>query len=133
MLETGAGFETFAPQTFRDLAKFCAALAEATPATFSGYMTGLPTVLRQFLDSQGFDRRLAEIRANVASDESYRRRVLRWFNAFRFLKYAQYASRGAYPRVPVPVAARELAGVDAPHTPLDLLRWYRHRDRECNR
>jgi len=130
MLETGTGFETFAPQTFRDLAMFCAALAEATPATFPGYMIGLPTVLRQFLDSQGFDQRLAEIRANVASDENYRRRVLRWFNAFRFLKYAQYASRSAYPKVPVSVAARELAGVDAPHAPSDLLRWYRLWDRD---
>jgi len=130
MLETGAGFETFSPQTFRDLAMFCAALAEATPSTFPKCMAGLPTTLRQFLESQGFDQRLAEIRANVASNESYRRRVLRWFNAFRFLKYAQYASRGAYSKVPVQVAARELVGVDAPHAPSDLLRWYRRQDRD---
>ncbi len=88
-LDAGAGFEPFAPQTFRDLAMFCAALEEATPATLSKSVAGLPMALRRFLDSQGFDQWLAEIRANVASGASLRRRVLRWFNAFQFLKFGQ--------------------------------------------
>lgn len=124
-LETGAEYETFAPQTFRDLAAFCSLVAGSTTETMPGSVPGLPAALRGFLDSQGFDRRLDEIRANVSSDASFRQRVFRWFNAFRFMKFAQYAGRGAYPRVPVSVAARELGGADAPQGAAKLLRWYR--------
>lgn len=129
VLESGVEFETFAPQTFRDLAVFCMALEEATPATLPGFLAGLPPALRRFLDSQGFCQRLDEICGNVASDGSFRRRVLRWFNAFRFLKFAQSASRSDYPKVPVSAAARELAGADAPRATADLLRWYRHQEK----
>ncbi len=129
-LETGVGLKTFAPQTFRDLAQFCAALAEATPATLPTLVAGLPPVLRQFLDAQQFSERLVEIRANVASEASFRRRVGRWFNAFRFLKFAQYAGRNAYPKVPVATAAGEFVGSEAPRTASDLLRWYRCQDRD---
>jgi len=128
-LERSSGFETFAPQTFRDLARFCAAVARAAPSGASEFTAGLPHVLRDFLECQGFAPRLDEICANVASDNSYRRRIFRWFNAFRFLKFAQYASRNTYPRVPVSVAAHELAGADAPRASPDLLRRYRHEDR----
>jgi len=129
-LETGVGLETFAPQTFRDLARFCAVLAEATPTTLPTLVAGLPAALRQFLDDQQFSRRLDEIRANVASEASFRRRVGRWFNAFRFLKFAQYAGRNAYPKVPVATAAHEFAGPEALRTAADLLRWYRRQDRD---
>jgi hypothetical protein len=129
-LESGAELKTFAPQTFRDLALFCAALAESTPATLPGLVSGLPTALRQFLDSQSFAQRLSEIRANVASDASYRHRVQRWFNAFRFLKYAQYASRSAYPKVPISAAALAMMGSDKPLPASELLRWYRCQDRD---
>ena len=128
-LDSGEALETFAPQTFRDLEIFCATLAEAVPDTATDFVGGLPPALREFLDSQGFAQRLEEIGANVASDTSYRRRILRWFNAFRFLKYAQYAGRGAYPKVPVTIAAHELAGPGVPRAAADLLRWYRRRDR----
>jgi len=129
-LETGVGLETFAPQIFRDLARFCAALEEATPATLPTLVAGLPSVLRQFLDEQKFSERLVEIRANVASEASFRRRVGRWFNAFRFLKFAQFASRNAYPKVPVAMAARELAVPRSLQAAPDLLRWYRRQDRD---
>jgi len=128
-LEAGVEFETFAPQVFRDLAVFCKALQEATPLNIPGFLAGLPTTLRQFLDEQEFAGRLDEISVNVASDTNFRRRVFRWFNAFRFLKFAQFCSRGAYPRMPVSAAARELAGPDVPRTAPDLLRWYRRLDR----
>ncbi len=129
-LESGTELETFAPQTFRDLALFCAALTAATPATLPGLVAGLPTPLRQFLDDQGFEQRLSEIRANVASEENYRRRVQRWFNAFRFLKYAQYTSRSAYPKVPISAAALAMTGADKPLPASELLRWYRCQDRD---
>lgn len=130
-LETDGEFETFAPQIFRDLTLFCAAVAQATPATAKSISAGLPVALRQFLDSQEFALRLDEICANVASDGSFRRRVFRWFNAFRFLKFAMHASRGTYPRVPVSAAAHEMAGTAAPRDAPSLLRWYRRQDRGC--
>ncbi|HJP37850.1 MAG: glycosyltransferase family A protein [Gammaproteobacteria bacterium] len=130
-LETGIELETFAPQIFRDLATFCATLAQANPTNMATLMTGLPAVLHQFLVSQGISDRLDEIAANVASDLSFRQRVSRWFNAFRFLKFAQFASRSAYPKVPVSVAARELAAQDSSRDTADLLHWYRGQDRGC--
>ncbi len=129
-LESGAELETFAPQVFDDLAAFCSGLARATPSTASDFAAGLPPVLRRFLDGHQFTERLDEICANVASADSFRHRVFRWFNAFRFLKFAQQSARGDYARVPVSVAARRLIGADAPRSTPDLLRWYRRQDRD---
>ncbi len=90
-LEAGGELETFAPQTFRDLEAFCTALEKATRGDALELTAGLPAALREFLDGQEFAVRLEEICSNVAPEANFRRRVWRWFNAFRFLKYAQYS------------------------------------------
>ena len=77
------------------------------------------------------ERELREIRRNVSSTEAFRKRLFRWFNAFRFLKFAQFASRNYYPRVPVLEAARDMASGSVSkasagcESVIELLDWYR--------
>ena len=125
----GTEYLTFAPEIFTELDVFRARLAVATPDDCAALAGGQPPALQQFLDEQRFADRLAEIAANVATPENFRRRVWRWFNAFRWLKFAQWASRGPYPRIPVSRAAAALIGADARANAAELLPIYRQHDR----
>jgi hypothetical protein len=133
MNNTG-GQETFAPEIFSDLAEFCAASADQ-PEKLETMVRAFPEALRQFLDSQSFETRLIEIQRNVSSPQAFRKRLYRWFNAFRFLKFAQFASETFYPRVPVARAAQNLlesANCSRSSEQRDayyLLQEYRHLDR----
>ena len=130
-LATDRELDSYAPQVFVDLDGFCRALADAQPDAPEAFIAAIPATLRDFLQRQELAQRLAEIAANVASTDSFRRRVLRWFNAFRFLKFVQATSRGPYPRVPVSRAASALAGLPARSSARELLDHYRQRDRDC--
>jgi hypothetical protein len=108
-LDRQGQLETFAPEIFSDLKCFCEAVREPGPAAIRDAIRGLPSPIRRFLDESEFQDRLSEIERNVASAGALQKRVFRWFNAFRFLKFAQYSSRNDYPRIPVPEAAARLA------------------------
>jgi hypothetical protein len=91
--------------------------------------------MNRFLIDQDFPAAFAEICANVNSGAALRRRFYRWFNAFRFLKFAQHVVRTERPRVPVARAATILAesrGLHEPGVALrapELLAIYRREDR----
>lgn len=108
-LDTGVPLETYATEIYRELEIFCTQLRDLSPDRFVDQQGSLPGTLQCFLQQQGFAERLQEIRSNVASSQNFRKRVFRWFNAFRFLKFAQFASRKDHPRIPVVLAARQIA------------------------
>jgi hypothetical protein len=136
-LDSAGELNTFAPEIFQDLRYFCGALVDASPLTPEKISADLPEALARFLREAGFFDRLAEIERNVSTTEAYRKRIFRWFNGFRFLKFAQFASRHYYPKIQVSRAARELAeasGLIGPGEDLqpdDLLSRYRQLDREA--
>jgi hypothetical protein len=116
-LESDEGLTSFAPETFDDLRSLCALIRSVEPAALGAAIDSLPVSLRAFLTQAGFGERLAEIQLNVSSAAAFRNRVFRWFNAFRFMKYAQQASREHYPKLPVVDAAARMAtsvGIDVP-------------------
>jgi len=137
-LDSQTGQDTFAPEIFRDLEYWCRAVAESPAETFAGSIDNFPEAMKQFLAEHEFAGRLAEIRANVAGPASFNKRLFRWFNAFRFMKYAQFASRHYYPKIPVASAARQLAAsvgriqANEGHDPHFLLSTYRKWDRETS-
>jgi len=110
-LNADGPLKTFSPEIFRELGEFCALVLEASPGHMFGRAEQLPAALSEFLQQQNFSGRLAEIQRNVAGAASFRKRVFRWFNAFRFLKFAQYASRGHHPKIPVRDAAIQIANM----------------------
>lgn len=128
--------DTFAPAVFRDLKCFCRAIMETEPAAARDAVRGLPLPIRRFLENCEFSSRLREIERNIASRSAFRKRVFRWFNAFRFLKFAQYSSRHFYPRIPVAEAAGQLARsaglIESPEglDPASMLSHYRQLDRQ---
>jgi len=130
--------DTFAPEIFRDLKYLCHAMLESAPESFLDRTDNFPGPLKQFLEQNDFAGRLDEIRSNVAGPAAFKRRLFQWFNAFRFLKYAQFASRYYYPKIPAARAARQLAafaGYDNPgdeHEPSFLLSTYRQLDKEIS-
>ncbi len=63
--------------------------------------------LSAWLELNRFDDELQEIRRNSAGPEAFVKRFYRWFNMFRILKFAKFAS-GTYPEVPVAEAAMTL-------------------------
>jgi len=129
------GLRTYAPEVYADLGWFCGIVRAAPPADLCGELSAAPGPLAEFLAKQGHAGRLAEILHHTAGEATFRRRVLRWFNAFLFMKYAQFASRRHYPRRPVTDVAGELAlrigGAPPAGTPaVALLDWYRALDRQ---
>jgi hypothetical protein len=135
-LATGEPMTTFAPEIFRDLACFCEVVASGSPETFEADCRALPASLAHYLEENRFADRLTEIRRNVSAAGTFRRRIFRWFNAFRLMKFAQFASESYYPRVPVARAAHQLArsagvaGVSDTGDLLSLLVTYRQLDRQ---
>ena len=130
------GLATYAPETFRDLREFCALVSETPPNRLPAASHALPHALREFLLESGFAERCAEIEANAATPPAFRKRLFRWFNAFRFMKFAQWASQRHYPKTGIAAAANQLAGWLEPGRRADgsaraLLEEFRRLDREC--
>ncbi len=129
---------TYDPRIFdqlRQLLDLTDQLARATPGD-SSLTAGLTDWLKGFLEQQAFPEALAEIQDNTTDLASFRKRFLRWFNAFRALKCVHFAVDNGYPRVPVPnAAAAMLVRLEIELTPEQdsargLLAIYRQLDRD---
>jgi len=67
-----------------------------------------PSSMCPFLDSQNFKEKLRELRANTATDETFRDRFFRWFNGFMAMKRIHFARDHLYGARPVLDEARRL-------------------------
>jgi glycosyltransferase involved in cell wall biosynthesis len=130
--------KTYAPQVFEELRCFCKAVHSASDSVRPDLAEDLPEAISRYLASVNFSDRLIEIERNVSSPAAFRKRIFQWFNAFRFMKFAQFASGDYYPKMQVFRAAGELAesagfvrgyaDLQAP----ELLARYRQLDREAD-
>ena len=68
----------------------------------------LPEVLFSFLNEEGFDQALSEICSNVGGFENFKKRFFVWFNAFKILKYLNFAHPAFYPFQDLEAAERQL-------------------------
>ncbi len=130
-----AGYPAFSPRLFRDLAPLFGRVERACELGFQPLprWAGLAPVLVDFLRGAGFDDKMLEIRRNAVSPRTLRQRFYNWFNPFRVLKFANFATASAYPKVDVIHAAHQLLqwrGIQAPENGLELLRAYRELDSE---
>jgi hypothetical protein len=108
-LNTDGSLKTFSPAIFRELGEFCTLVLDTQPSKMARQAEQLPAAMKEFLQQQKFSDRLAEIQRNVAGATNFRKRVFRWFNAFRFLKFAQFASREHHPKIPIGDAAMQIS------------------------
>ena len=132
------GLTTHDPQAYWDLARLIRAapgLWDATPEAVAGLVASLPSPLRSYLESQGFERGWMEMRANAAGPEGFLKRFWGWLNRFRVLKYMNHAQQWL-PRGDVGEAAHALlrsrnhpAPLPPPSEVEALLMCYRELDR----
>ena len=134
---SGKELTSYAPEIFVGLRQFFANidLYASVPSEQVIDSIALPTTLSTFLNNQEFIARHREISANTASPASFKKRLLRWFNAFRLMKYINQANQHYEPAPTVVDAARTLLGllgesVRADATANELLEIYRRRDRQ---
>ncbi len=128
-------FLTYAPEAFLELARFFSRF----PPVYTGEKTDvevfeqLPDSLRKFLGKEQFLLKMQEIRGNVSSEKTFRKRIYHWFDTFRVIKYLNYSHEHFYHKKPVAAAAREIltkAGVSSlPGTIGDLLAFFRKLDK----
>jgi cellulose synthase/poly-beta-1,6-N-acetylglucosamine synthase-like glycosyltransferase len=101
----GASATTYNPRSFEDLRVFISFVPGFYSASAPDHIIdALPESIQEFLTTQEFAEILEEIKINTASDVSFEKRVFRWFNAFRLMKYVHFARDAFYPDVTIDVA-----------------------------
>lgn len=133
------GLKTYAPACFmalRDLFGSIPELFKASHEDIAGQVNLLPESLKSFLLKNQVLEWVMEINANSSSPATFSKRFFRWFDAFRVVKYLNYASRNFYPQIAVGEAARLLLlkkGYVNPfenYSNLQLLQVFRNVERE---
>ena len=133
-------FHTYDPEVFEELKVLTSRIPawHAADPHGSEILAALPARLEAFLRAQEFPQVLSEIQANTTDEASFRKRFLRWFNAFRALKFVHYATEHGLPRMEVHPAAATLwkrlgPGNGAPEGSVrGLLEAYRRLDRDSS-
>ena len=123
---------TYPLQTYRDVEWL---IDQANPLWKSGrFSEALPNTLKRFLGKEFIESVVPEIRHNSSGAEAFRKRFFRWFNAFRLMKYLNFARDKKYGAIPVETAARallnEMGVASINENAAELLRRYRQLDRD---
>ncbi len=109
---------TYHPEPFRMLGGLFSDINSLYKVTGAGSvlkgLPGLPGILREFLETQDFEKALVEIRSNSSSLQAFRKRFWRWFSMFRIMKFLHFARERGFPDIPVGDAASELLRVIDP-------------------
>ncbi|MBN1144460.1 MAG: glycosyltransferase family 2 protein [Bacteroidales bacterium] len=101
--------KTYSPEGFlalNDLFRIIPKLFRATREDIARQVNQLPESLSTFLIGNQVVDKVMEINANCSSPATFNKRFYRWFDAFRVVKYLNYASRSFYPQIAVGEAAR---------------------------
>jgi hypothetical protein len=106
----GRETETYAQQSFTDLKTFFEMIPECyrSPDKIRTALQSVSKPLREFLSANNIIESLTEINANTGHLASFINRFYRWFDAFKIVKYLNFASSKYYPKVKVTEAARAL-------------------------
>ena len=93
--------KTYNFKAFVDLRKFfiCKAdLFRLSAVDFYSYITSLPEPVREFLIQDNFIFELDDLNRNCSSLKSFNKRFFQKFNAFKILKYLNFAHSNFYPK-----------------------------------
>lgn len=133
-------YHTYSVTSFLELKSFIAhapkSLFNSTEDYIYNFMKGHPAPLRLFLEQNSFVQAIQEINNNTSSPENFAKRFFLWFDAFKLLKYLNFAHESHYQRQPVIDAAKtllELLGTNTDNGLSDAkqtLRTYRLLDAE---
>jgi hypothetical protein len=130
---------TYAPESFlalRVLFQGVKKLYKIKSTDLHDILDQLPVSLKNYLLDTGIIESIMEINANCSSLDTFINRFFRWFDAFRIVKYLNYASRGFYNPLPVKAAVTQFLSVAGYEIPpetvgsLELLLILRQIERE---
>lgn len=112
--EDGGRFLTYDFDAFRILCPFFSripVLYKAGKPDVDVFVREQPEVLRRFLSDMDFESVIEEVNGNCASEKQFIRRFFDNFNAFRVLKYLNYAHNNGYDRIEIVCAVNAFLDV----------------------
>lgn len=83
-------------------------LFNPTDSKLAQFLDEQPEPLKEFLHANGFTKAIFEINSNTSQPESFVKRFFLWFDAFKLLKYLNYAHEHYFDKQPVTAAASSL-------------------------
>jgi hypothetical protein len=112
MMDSGVyNFETYNFQSFLDLKELfplAGDIFRKETEDVKDLIRSLPEPLREFLMQHDFEMVVEELNQNSAGMDTFLKRFFQWWNAFRILKYLNYAHDGYYKKTDATIAAEEL-------------------------
>jgi hypothetical protein len=109
---------TYSPDCFLSLFQFfqqTGKFFKIKPDEINTIINELPISLKNYLLDICAVKAITEINANCSTPDTFRNRFYRWFDAFRVIKYLNFASRDYYKQLPVSVAAKRLLSLVGYH------------------
>lgn len=111
LMGTGEGINTYPFELFEYLRHFFADIEnifQQTSEEVERFMDQQPEILKNFLQQNSFVDSLSEININSPTREKFNIRFFKWFNAFRILKFLNFAMEKEYPKQPILQLANRL-------------------------
>lgn len=91
------------------------------------------STLKQFLELNEAEKAVEEIYNNSSSLQSFTKRFFTWFDAFRIVKYLNFATQNGYPKSPVRHESQQLGQITDPELQFrsyeEMLEYYRNWDK----
>jgi hypothetical protein len=106
---------------------------KAPDNTVKSIVNKMDIALKDFMEKNGYVAEIDEINRNSPNINTFRKRYFNWFNAFRIVKYLNYASELYFPKIPISSAIdslfQELQIHEIPSGPVLKLKCIREIDR----
>jgi hypothetical protein len=119
MATKDSALPTYAPECFYDLKEFFKKvpdLFKMTAEEINDFLDKTDEPLKGFLKNMEARDGIKELQSNSGSPQAFINRFYRWFDAFRIIKFLNYAT-GVYPQIAVENAVKEylkVAGIPLP-------------------
>ncbi len=110
-LQSNTEITTYHPDSFTALKQFFDCVPEIYKANADkteSIIARLPQILQNFLKINNAITAIAEVNANCRTLESFTNRFFRWFDAFRIVKFLNYARLNGHPAIAVNSGVRQL-------------------------
>jgi len=110
LLKSSDSLKSYNPETYNILAGFHALVPlmhEQIKISGNADLQGLHPCMKEFLAELNFEKEVLEIYRNSGSREAFVKRVHRYFNMFRILKFAKHA-RNSFHDLPVAFCAKTI-------------------------
>lgn len=136
MINTKENYHVYALKSFIELKRFfdnITLLYYGDDNTIKRYLTSLAQPIQEFLRKVEFEKWVDETKANVSSEDAFKKRLLSNFNAFKTVQFLNEAHSSFYKKQPILSEAVRLLSLmevtEVPTKAIDVLQIYREMDK----